>query len=548
MFETTRSRRHAVCTTSMIPAVSDLMNDDLAAPSGCARWNSATRVKTNVLNRVIACPGERWCRRAAISVSRPYDDRVLLPRTTPASVDVASAAIDALLDHLERMSIECHSLMIVRRGHVLAEGWWAPYSADEPQLLYSLTKSVTAMAVGLVVDDGLLNLDDRVVDVLPDHVADDAPSEARTLTVGHLLTMTAGHTEDALEGAWALEPNDLVRGYLRMPITVRPGTRYTYDNATTFVLARIVERVSGQPLPQLLRERLFEPMGIADVEWDRVGSGAVFGFHGLHLTTEAVAAFGELMLRGGRWQGRQLVSRDWMERATRKHVDSRHYSPGAPGPDFHSGYGYQIWMSQHGFHGNGAFGQQCVVVPHLELVVVLTAAHTEVRHAQDTLDAIWKCLLPGIGAPGSIDADATLSRRLRHLTLPLVEGDEGHVSTRWKAIVDGTLEESALPDGTEVIVDRQPGGWLIRVGNAFTVVVGYGHWSESRPLGRPVVASGAWQGDVFVSEIHLVNTPHRVRLIIRGTTAELVWATTPLTGTDLIAHMTSPLMTRPDVA
>lgn len=481
-------------------------------------------------------------------MSVPYDDRVLLPRTTPASVDVASTAIDALLDRLERMSIECHSLMIVRRGHVLAEGWWAPYSADEPHLLYSLTKSFTAMAVGLVADDGLLSLDDQVIDLLPDHVPGDVPAEARLLTVEHLLTMTAGHAEDTLEDAWGLEPSDLVRGYLRMPIAVEPGARYTYDNATTFVLARMVERVSGQSLPQLLRARLFDPMGIVDVEWDRVGSGAVFGFHGLHLTTEAVAAFGELMLRGGRWQGRQLVSRDWMERATRKQVDSRHYSPGAPGPDFHSGYGYQIWMSPYGFHGNGAFGQQCVVVPHLDLVVALTAAHTEVRHAQDTLDAIWECLLPGIDTSGSVAADTALSRRLQQLTLSLIEGDEERAPTPLTAIADGTPAQSALPDGAEVTVDRRPGGWLIRLGSACTVAVGYGRWCESRPMGRPVVASGAWQGDVFVSEIHLVNTPHRVRLTIRGARAELLWATIPLTGTDLIAHMTSPLMTRPDVA
>ncbi|WP_341957400.1 serine hydrolase domain-containing protein [Microbacterium sp. LWH13-1.2] len=471
-----------------------------------------------------------------------------LPRTSPASVDVSSSAIGALLDRLERRGIECHSLMIVRRGHVVAEGWWAPYSADEPHLLYSLTKSFTAMGVGLVVDDGLLTLDDRIVDVLPHHVPDDIPAEARVLTVQHLLTMTAGHAEDTLESAWALEPSDLVRGYLRMPIEAAPGTRHTYDNATTFILARMIEHVSGQTLPRLLDDRLFGPMGITGAEWDRVGSGAVFGFHGLHLTTEAVAAFGELMLRGGEWQGRQLLSREWVASATRKHIDSRHFSPGAPGADFHSGYGYQIWMSAHGFHGNGAYGQQCIVVPDLDVVVVLTAAHTEIGHAQDALDAIRDSLLPGIDTSGDVGGDLMLMRRLRHLALPMVHGDPGPASTDSRAIVDASHPDSGLPSGTPVVLHPQSGGWLLRFGELFALPVGFGHWARSAPLGRPLAAAGAWQGDAFVAELHVVNTPHRVRLTVRGARAELRWVTVPLTGTDLVTHATSPLMTRPDVA
>ncbi|WP_200934735.1 serine hydrolase domain-containing protein [Microbacterium sp. Leaf159] len=471
-----------------------------------------------------------------------------LPRTSPASLDVSSSAVDGFLDRLGLEGIECHSLMIVRRGHVIAEGWWTPCAADDPHLLYSLTKSFTAMGVGLVVDDGLLSLDDRVVDVLPDHVPDDMPAGAGLLTVEHLLTMTAGHAEDTLDGAWKLEPSDLVRGFLRMPLAAAPGTQHTYDNATTFVLARMIERVSGQTLPRLLDERLFAPMGITDVEWDRVGSGAVFGFHGLHLTTEAVAAFGELMLRGGEWQGRQLLSREWMASATHKQIDSRHFSPGASATDFHSGYGYQIWISAHGFHGNGAYGQQCVVVPELELVVVLTAAHTEIRHAQDALDAIWESLLPGIDAPGDLDGDVALMRRLRHLALPMVHGNQGSTSTDTQAIVDDSYPDSALPSDTPVVLHPQPGGWLLRIGARLEVPVGFGRWERSAPLGRAIAAAGAWQGPVFVAEVHLLNTPHRVHLNVRDATATLTWATVPLTGTDLVTHATSPLMTRPDVA
>lgn len=460
----------------------------------------------------------------------------------------SASAISSFLDDLEEKDIECHSVMVVHRGRVIAEGWWAPYSAERLHLLYSLTKSFTSVAVGLAVQDGLLRLDDRIVDVLPDHVPDDASEQARVLTVHHLLTMTTGHAEDTLDGAWALEPTDLVRGFLRMPVTTAPGEHHTYDNSSTFVLARMVEQVTGKPLPTLLDERLFTPLGIADVEWDRVGGGAVYGFHGLHLTTESVAAFGELMLRGGTWQGNEILSEDWVAEATRKQVDSRHYSPGAPGPDFHAGYGYQIWSSTYGFHGNGAFGQQCVVVPDRELVVVLTAAHSEVRHAQDVLDAVRRFLLAGVDGARDDHQDAELTRRLRALSLPMVEGTRGEATSAIHATLDASAPGSALSEGTPVVVERWSHGWTLRLGPDLEIKVGFGSWQESRPLGRPVVSSGAWQHGTFVAELHLVTSPHRVRLTVNETTAHLTWVTMPLTTSDLILHLKSPLMTRPDMA
>ncbi|WP_203879077.1 serine hydrolase domain-containing protein, partial [Planobispora takensis] len=167
--------------------------------------------------------------------------RTLLPRSTPATAGVSSRAITALLDRLDAQAVECHSLMVVRHGHIVAEGWWAPYSAHRPHLLYSLTKSFTAIATGLAITDGLLSLDDRVVQVLPEHIPADITEQARRLSVHHLLSMTTGHHTDSLTQAWQLEPGDLVKGFLRVPFSAPEGTRHTYDNATTFVLARMVE-------------------------------------------------------------------------------------------------------------------------------------------------------------------------------------------------------------------------------------------------------------------------------------------------------------------
>ncbi|WP_437691884.1 serine hydrolase domain-containing protein [Sorangium sp. So ce176] len=472
--------------------------------------------------------------------------RTLLPRSAPAASGVSSRSIAALLDRLEARSVECHSLMVVRHGHVVAEGWWAPYSAERPHLLYSLTKSFTSVAVGLAIADGLLSLDDRVVDVLPDNVPADISEQGRRLTVHHLLSMTAGHRTDSLAEAWQLEPGDLVKGFLRVQLTEAEGTRHTYDNSTTFVLARMVERVTGRGLPELLDERLFKPMGIEHAEWDRVASGAAFGFHGLHLTTEAVAAFGELLLRGGRWGDRRLVPREWVELATRRHIETLQIEDWSESPDSLCGYGYQFWMSRHGYRGQGAFSQLCVVVPSHDLVVAVTGAATQI---EAVLDPLWECLLPGMDDAGSTRDDEILADRLRRLSFAPVPGSAAPERSA-KARLDASAEGAALPDGTTVIVDPVGDGWLLRFGSFLDVEVGHGEWRESSPLGRPVVAAGAWQGNTFVAELYVITTPHRVRLVVDADagTAQATWSTVPLTSPDLMLHLRSPLMTRPDVA
>src|SRR6187200_2059983 len=142
---------------------------------------------------------------------------------------MSARAVGLLLDRLEERVVECHSIMVVRHGHVVAEGWWAPYSAERPHLLYSLTKSFTSVAVGLAIADGLLSLNDRAVDVLPDHVPADISEQGRRITVHHLLSMTTGHRTDSLDEAWRMEPHDLVKGFLRVPFPDAEGTRHAYD-------------------------------------------------------------------------------------------------------------------------------------------------------------------------------------------------------------------------------------------------------------------------------------------------------------------------------
>ena len=468
----------------------------------------------------------------------------LLPRAAPSTQQVDATAVMALLERLDQQAIECHSLMVVRHGHVVAEGWWTPYSSDRPHLLYSLTKSFTGVAVGLAVDDGRLSLDDRVVDVLADQVPDPVAEPVRQLTVHHLLSMSTGHRDDLLDDAWTLEPDDLVRGFLSIPPPDPVGSRHAYNNPTSFVLARLLERVTDRTLPDLLDERLFGPMGVADVAWERLRSGATFGFHGLHLTTEAVAAFGVLLLQGGRWRARQLVSPAWLDLATRPQVETAQVEDGSRQPDWLQGYGYHFWMSRHGYRGDGAFGQFCIVVPERDLVLAVTAATTEM---QKLLDAVWDHLLPGLDQPGNDAADRALANRLRHLALPMPTG-EHRAGVRADGRVAATAS-TALPAETPLTVVPDAGGWSVQIdadGAKLEIAVGHGKWRESAPLGRPVVAAGGWRDGTYVADLFVITSPSRVRITLDGDRATTTWNQAPLVGPALLPQLRSPLITRPD--
>lgn len=150
------------------------------------------------------------------------------------------------MDRLADAGIECHSIMVMRHGTVIAEGWWAPYAAERPHLLYSMTKTITALGVGIAIGDGVLAPEDRIIDLLPRHVPEVLGEQAQRLTVEHLLTMTTGVDEDALGDSWTREPGDLVKGFLGSAFVHREGTVFAYDNAAAFVLARMVEAVTGR--------------------------------------------------------------------------------------------------------------------------------------------------------------------------------------------------------------------------------------------------------------------------------------------------------------
>ncbi|HEY1639203.1 MAG TPA: serine hydrolase domain-containing protein, partial [Streptosporangiaceae bacterium] len=320
-----------------------------------------------------------------------------LPRSKPADQYVDPAAIlrfvDAVDDH---PNIEMHSLMVLRHGQVIAEGWWAPYSAGRPHLLYSLSKSFTSTAVAFAQAEGLLDLDDTVLSHFSELDAEITDPRSRSMRLRHVAAMASGHTRETLGEAITLGGGDVVRGFLLIPPDEEPGTVFAYNQPCTYSLASIVQQQAGMPLTQYLRPRLLDPLGIGPVSWQRDPAGREVGFTGLHARTEDVARLGQLYLQRGQWEGSQLVPAQYAAQATAAQVAN----PGEGSPDWHQGYGFQFWMSRHGYRGDGAFGQFCVVLPEQDTVIVTTAYTLDM---QAVLDAMWAHLLPGLGtvSPGA---------------------------------------------------------------------------------------------------------------------------------------------------
>jgi CubicO group peptidase (beta-lactamase class C family) len=502
-----------------------------------------------------------------------------LPEAPPSAQGVDARGVLDLLDALEaHPHVDPHSLVLVRHGHVVARGWWAPYTPDQPHLLYSLSKSFTATALGLAVADGVLSLDDRLLDVLPDLAGAATSERARSLTLRHLVGMGSGHLAETWDRAQAADPDEPLRGFLGIEPEREPGTVFAYNQPCTYAVAAAVQHARGQTLLDHLRARLLGPLGVTGTDrfgWQQHPAGRDLGFTGLHATTDAVAALGVLLLQRGRWGGEQLLPAEWVDEASRGHLPTPH----EPEVDWRQGYGFQLWRQRHGFRGDGAYGQFMLVLPEQDAVLAITS---DTPDMQAVLDAVWTHLLPALDGGGDAAADEELAHRLAALALPPAAGaadpaDE-HAWDGLRLTPSAVLRpgDAALKD---VRVERRDGAWWLSVaedgdtgsggavatgqqvgaGWRFDVPVVAGEWRlldapVPEALGRvgggavPLAVSGGWVdatggAQSLQVEVRFLQTPHR--LVISGEAASASlrarWVTPPLRAGSL-AELRSPAL------
>ncbi|MCC7492080.1 MAG: serine hydrolase [Fimbriimonadaceae bacterium] len=446
--------------------------------------------------------------------------RSFLPAARPESAGLSSHAVEAFVAAAEERLDALHSLLIVRHGAVLAEGYWAPYEAATPHMLFSLSKSFTSTAAGLAIAEGRLALDDRLVDAFPEALPATVSDHLAAMRLRHLLSMSTGHSEDTLTHLVRDTAGDWVRTFLSCPVTHPPGTHFLYNSGATYVVSAWLQRLTGQRLVDYLRPRLFDPLGIGPATWDTCPRGIDTGGWGLNLTTRDLARFAHLLLEDGCWQGRRLLPAGWVTEATRWHVANGD----DPQSDWAQGYGFQFWRSRHGcYRGDGAFGQFLVVLPQQAAAVVMTAG---LGNMQEALNLVWEHLLPAfddVPRPADPAADR-LAARLAALRLPAPAAGGGSAPPEtWE------LEPNDL-GWVRLRLDSAAG--RLTVGTAsgeHEVCFGTaGEWRATAPLplppppglaapsAGPAAASGGWpDATEFRLRVWLTATPFRHDLVWR---------------------------------
>jgi CubicO group peptidase (beta-lactamase class C family) len=438
-----------------------------------------------------------------------------LSRSKPEDQGVPSSAISSMLDDLEQIAGDMHSIMVLRHGNVIVEGAWKPYGLEHRQLLFSLSKSFTSTAVGFAIHEGLFGLDDYVITLLPEDAPEEISDALAAVTVRHLLTMTVGHASDAMGDLGRSGIADWAKAVMSTPVVNEPGSVFMYNSGASYLLSAIVHRATGLGLLEYLRPRLLEPLGIDDASWEKSPQGIEAGGWGLSITTEQLAKFGQLYLDGGRWNDTQIIPRQWVDAATSFQVATDSWDGTV---DWRQGYGFQFWRSQNGaFRGDGAHGQFCVVIPEYQTVVVITSA---VRDMQAVLDAIWTHLLPALSASvplPTVPADAqVLQSRLSTLAIPaptyrgevsrdsaqylrreyrFAENDCGLVSVSLEQGEDQTSITITNRDGVNRIFAR-PNEWLPQPDGAV----------DDSP--SAVAAAAGWvDGSTFAATLLFYETP-----------------------------------------
>jgi CubicO group peptidase (beta-lactamase class C family) len=319
---------------------------------------------------------------------RGLEKPFVLPRSTPEMQGISSEGISKFMQAIKDSGQEFHSLMILRHGHVVAEGWWYPYSFEHRQQLYSLSKSFTGTAIGLAVSEGLITVDDPIIKFFPDMLPPQVSDNLAALKIRHLLSMTVGHGKDSILILEASAPGvPWEKTFLSLPVVFTPGSQFMYNSGASFMLSAIIKKVTGMAAHEYLKPRLYDPLAITNTTWGANWEGINMGASHLRMPTEDIAKFGQLYLQNGVWNDKQVISKDWVTEASAKHIDN-----GKNDSSWGYGYGYQFWLNPPGgYRADGAFGQYSMILPMQDAVVAITSESIETKK---TMQIVWDVLIP----------------------------------------------------------------------------------------------------------------------------------------------------------
>ena len=452
-----------------------------------------------------------------------------LPRSLPEAQGVMSAGILDFVKAVEAKKLNVHSVMVLRHGKVLAEGWWAPYAPNLKHTLYSLSKSFTSSAIGLAVGEGKLTVEDKIVSFFPQDVPATISPNLAKMRVRDLLTMSTGHDKDSTPSLRESGDKNWVKSFLAQPVEHEPGTFFVYNSGATYMLSAIIQKLTGQTLLEYLTPRLFAPLNIEGIDWEVDPNGINTGGWGLRVKTEDIAKFGQLYLQKGMWNGKRILSEAWVNEATNKHIQSKGGSRKIEENDWLQGYGYQFWRCRHdAYRGDGAYGQYCIVMPKQDMVIAITS---ETSDMGAIMDQVWNHILPAVkntDLAANKTQQSELKEKLISLALPLATGKTASdISSKVSGKTFGIAENSLKVSRVSLTFNNGSCTFnLTDDKGSHEVMSGIGKWKEgltnisTMPLKlvltpvpgenkTKIAASGIWTNDnTFEMTWRFIETAH----------------------------------------
>lgn len=432
--------------------------------------------------------------------------------STPEEQGMDSAKLADMLAEIQAQNLNVHSLLIIRNGYIVAEAYYPPYHAGIRHTVQSITKSVLGALTGIAIDQGLLkSTDQKLVDFFPEMTIQERDAQKESITLHHLLTMTPGldcqDQSSAANGMFGAE--DWVQYMLDLPVIDPPGTRWIYCSGAPHLISAVLQKQAGMDARSYANQFLFAPLGIAPVEvqdWGTDPKGVSDGVAGLYLTPRELAKFGYLYLNGGAWDGKQIVSKKWVEESTGKQV---HMGPDEllGGVDRWWGNMLSVFPEWNYYGYIGRSGQELFVLPEKDLVVVFTAALEEATEPA-LLKLVNEYIAPSVVSDKPVQAQLEAAARLKEAISAIDSGKQPPAPLPQAALdASGktyTLEQN--PQGwTTLTFTFQPGSdeAILSLADTPDIKIGldntYHLTEDSDGRGRPIGLRGAWQGDNTLS-------------------------------------------------
>ncbi len=312
---------------------------------------------------------------------------------TPEKLGINGSKLDAMITCIKTSIPTIDSVVVIRHGYVAAEEYFGTFNATTKHHLYSCTKSVVSTLIGIALDSKQIDgVDSKVLDLLPEYHPENMSDWKRDLTLRDLLVMSSGlDARDDYSDNWIwlnklVNAQDAVQYALDLNVTVKPGTTFKYTDANSHLLSAIIIEKTGTATLTYAKKNLFDPLGIYNIIWKNDTSGRQWGFYGLYMTPRDMAKIGYLYLHNGIWDGKRIVSEEWIMQATSKKMDA----------DLFPGYGFQWWVNKKGgyYTAAGYGGQFIYVFPDKDMVVVFTGHDEQNFYNPDRL--LTEFILPAV--------------------------------------------------------------------------------------------------------------------------------------------------------